>query len=184
MVKTPTYPLAAFNYVTLCSFKVYRQITRGHLLCTVEKLLTWSSEISLLMAATAIPESPLIPRPTATPPYDPSSDFVVQRGSRFTHSVLLGAGRRSVVSCLQFWAQWLSCMTWPIKQLRVEFAVLHEAGGGHPCKSWPGVPRFPMVSHGFWCMISPALWLSWILKPRYFQACLAIQEALAFQEPA
>ncbi len=28
MVKTPTYPLAAFTDVILCSFEVYRQITR------------------------------------------------------------------------------------------------------------------------------------------------------------
>lgn len=55
MVKTPTYPLAAFNYVTLCSFKVYRQITRGHLLCTVVRFLTWSSEISLLKEWSHVP---------------------------------------------------------------------------------------------------------------------------------
>ena len=158
MVKTPTYPLAAFNYVTLCSFEVYRQITCGHLLCTVVKFLTWSSEIFLLKEWSHVPRL---------------------RGSRFTHSVLLGAGRRSVDSVAQ-----LHDPAYKTTSRRVCSCAPWSRGGGHPCKSWPGVPRFPMVSHGFWCMISPALWLSWILKPRYFQACLAIQEALAFQEPA
>ena len=138
MVKTPTYPLAAFNYVTLCSFKVYRQITRGHLL--------WHSrEISDLKQWDFSLEG-VIPRPTATPPYDPSSDFVVQRGSRFTPFRFVGGGPQ--VSGFLSSILWRSCMTWPIKQLRVEFAVvLHEAGG------WPSM-QVMTRSRGFpWCPI-------------------------------